>query len=73
MKVLGSMGHLQFEWSGTEEEAQAHPPEPPPIVGYLRRHPWHLARLLSRNVPGARKESVSQAPLYLRIPVGGVR
>jgi hypothetical protein len=51
MMVPGSTKHLPFEWPGTEEEAQAHPPEPPPIVGYLRRHPWHLPRLLSRNVP----------------------
>jgi hypothetical protein len=51
MAVPGSVRHLPLEWSGTEEEAQAHPLEPPPIVGYLRRHPWHLPRLLSRNVP----------------------
>lgn len=51
MKVPGSIKHLLFEWSGTEKEAQAHPPVPPPIVGYLKRHPWHLPRLLSRNVP----------------------
>lgn len=51
MKVPGSMKHLTFEWLGTAKEAQAHPPEPPPIVNYLKRHPWDLPRLLSRNVP----------------------
>ena len=51
MKVPGSILHLPFEWPGTTKEALAHPPEPPPIVGYLKRHPWHLWRLLSRNVP----------------------
>jgi hypothetical protein len=51
MKVPSSVRHLPFEWPGTEEEARAHPPEPPPIVGYLKRHPWHLPRLLKRNVP----------------------
>ena len=51
MKVPGSIKHLPFEWSGTAKEARSHLPEPPPIVGYLKRHPWHLPRLLSRNVP----------------------
>jgi hypothetical protein len=51
MKVPGSIKHLPFEWPGTAKEAQSHPSEPPPIVGYLKRHPWQLPRLLSRNVP----------------------
>jgi hypothetical protein len=51
MKVPGSMKHLPFEWSGTTLEAHAHPPQPPPIVGYLKRHPWHVPRLFSRNIP----------------------
>jgi hypothetical protein len=54
MEVPGSVKHLPFEWPGTEEEAHTHPPEPPPIVGYLKRHPWQLPRLLSRNVPKRR-------------------
>ena len=48
----GRVVHLPFEWPETPAEAQAHPAEPPPIVGYLKRHPWHLPRLLSRQVPG---------------------
>jgi hypothetical protein len=51
MKTPGAIKHLPFEWSCDEREVQAHPPEPPPIVGYLIRHPWHVPRLLSRNVP----------------------
>jgi hypothetical protein len=51
MKVPGSIKPLPFEWSGTSKEAEAHPPHPPPIVSYLRRHPWQLPRLMSRNVP----------------------
>lgn len=51
MEVPGSVTHLPFTWPGTAKEAQARPPAPPPIVGYLKRHPWHLPRLLSRNVP----------------------
>jgi hypothetical protein len=50
MKIPGSIEHLPFVWTGTTKEAQAHPPEPPPIVGYLKRHPWELPRLFSRNV-----------------------
>ena len=51
METAGSIKHLPFKWSGTEKEAQAHPIEPPPIVGYLKRHPWHLRKLLMRDVP----------------------
>ena len=50
MKIPGSIKYLPFEWSGTAKEAQAHPPEPPPIAGYLKRHPWHLPKLLSRDL-----------------------
>jgi len=49
--VPGSVKHLPFEWAGTAKEAQAGPPQPPPIVSYLRWHPWQLPRLLSREVP----------------------
>jgi len=52
MKMPGSVRHLPFEWTGTEKEAQAQPPEPPPIVGYLKWHPWELPRLFSRDLPG---------------------
>ena len=50
MTLPGSIRHLPFEWVGTAEEARAHPPEPPPIASYLKRHPWHLPKLLSRSV-----------------------
>ena len=49
MQVPGSIEQLQFEWTGPEKEAQA--PEPPPIVGYLKWHPWDLPKLFSRDVP----------------------
>lgn len=51
MRIPGSIRHLPFEWPGTEKEANAQPPEPPPIVGYLKWHPWELPRLFSREVP----------------------
>jgi len=50
MKMPGSVKHLPFEWTGSEKEVQ--PPEPPPIVGYLKWHPWELPRLFSRDLPG---------------------
>ena len=47
----GMIEHLPFDWPETPAQAQAHPAEPPPIVQHLKRHPWHLPRLLSRRVP----------------------
>lgn len=49
MKAPGSMVQLPFEWTGPEKNVQ--PPEPPPIVGYLKWHPWELPKLFSRDVP----------------------
>jgi hypothetical protein len=54
MTVPGSIKHLPFEWTGPEKEVQ--PPELPPIVGYLKWHPWELPRLFSRDVPHGEKE-----------------
>ena len=46
----GSTVHLPFSWTGTRKEAKAGPKVPPPIVGYLKWHPWELPRLFSRDV-----------------------
>jgi len=43
--------HLPFEWPESMRNAHVHPPEPAPIVSYLKRHPWQVQRLLMRNVP----------------------
>lgn len=51
MKAPGSIVHLPFEWTGPEKDVQ--PPQPPPIVGYLKWHPWELPRLFSRDLPRA--------------------
>jgi hypothetical protein len=51
MTVPGSLKHLPFEWNGTADEAKSRPRVPPPIVSYLKWHPWQLPRLFSRNVP----------------------
>lgn len=47
----GSIRHLPFEWPETPKEVRAHRSAPPPIAGYLKRYPWQLPRLLSRNIP----------------------
>ncbi len=47
----GSIEHLPFEWSESPKQVRNHPPQEPPIVSYLKRNPWFLPRLLSRNVP----------------------
>jgi len=47
--IPGSIKHLPFEWTGPEKDVQ--PPQPPPIVGYLKWHPWELPRLFLRDVP----------------------
>lgn len=47
MQAPGSFQHLQFEWTGPAEK----PHTPPPIVEYLKWHPWDLPRLFSRDVP----------------------
>jgi hypothetical protein len=51
MTVPGSVEHLPLVWSGSEGEARSHPPEPPPIATYLKKHPLHVRRLFSREIP----------------------
>jgi hypothetical protein len=46
----GAVVDLQFEWS-QDAKLNTHPPELPPIVSYLRRHPWALPRFLNRTPP----------------------
>jgi hypothetical protein len=48
----GGCVHLPFEWPEPPDKVQSHLPAPPPIVGYLKTHPWDLPRLLRRNAPG---------------------
>jgi hypothetical protein len=47
----GSVTHLPFEWPESARRVNAHPPEVPPIGKYLKRHPWHIPNLFSRDVP----------------------
>jgi hypothetical protein len=47
----GGVACLPFEWSEPPNMVLSHPPEEPPIVKYLKGHPWELPRLLRRSVP----------------------
>jgi D-proline reductase (dithiol) PrdB len=47
----GSVTHLPFQWPASARRLNAHPPKTPPIAKYLRRHPWHIPNLFSRDVP----------------------
>ncbi len=47
----GGVECLPFTWPEPPEKVQGHPPQEPPIVSYLKRHPWDLSRLLKREPP----------------------
>jgi len=47
----GDVIPLPFKWEGTVSRTQFHPPTPPPIAGYLKRHPWYLPKLFTRDPP----------------------
>ena len=50
IQTPGGIEHLPFEYEEPPEDpggSQA----PPPIVGYIIKHPWQLPRLLNRNPP----------------------
>jgi hypothetical protein len=51
IQTPGGIVHLPFEWIDAAEDIPDEPPAPPPIVGYILRHPWQLPRLLKRDVP----------------------
>lgn len=53
MKRPGSVTSLPLAWPGTKSETRTHPQVPPPIAGYLKRHPWHLPKLFSRQIPSS--------------------
>jgi hypothetical protein len=48
----GSVECLPFTWSEPPDQVNSHPPQEPPIVSYLKRHPWDLPKLLKRDIPG---------------------
>ena len=46
----GGVVDLQLEWND-DATMNILPPQPPPIVSYLRRHPWAFPRFYNRTPP----------------------
>jgi hypothetical protein len=51
MERPGSVEHLPLRWQGPGSPSQSHPPVPPPIATYLKRHPWHIPNFVTRQIP----------------------
>ena len=51
MDQPGSVHHLPFRWPESRAKAISHPPVPSPIAAYLKTHPWHLRKLVTRTIP----------------------
>jgi hypothetical protein len=51
MTAPGSVRHLPFALPESAGKLNTRPPEIPPIVSYIVRHPWHLPNLWRREVP----------------------
>ncbi|MDX1416806.1 MAG: hypothetical protein R3293_21570 [Candidatus Promineifilaceae bacterium] len=52
MTTPGSEIHLPFEWPAEGQKLRAKPPQTPPIVRHLLRHPWHIRNFFAREIPG---------------------
>jgi D-proline reductase (dithiol) PrdB len=55
MRKPGSIIHLPCIWPESARRLNAHPPKAPPISRYLRRHPWQIPNLFSRDVPAEKR------------------
>ena len=51
MPEPGSVSDLPFTWPAAGRRLSAKPPQSPPIVKYLMRHPWHIPNFFARDVP----------------------
>jgi D-proline reductase (dithiol) PrdB len=58
----GSAAHLPYEWPEAARRLSARPAQAPPISRYLKRRPWLLPNLLSRNVPAGKEARTSSRP-----------
>jgi hypothetical protein len=47
---VGGVVNLDLEWNH-DMNINTHPPQLPPIVTYLRRHPWAFPRFFNRTPP----------------------
>jgi hypothetical protein len=50
----GTVTQLPFVWPQSPGEAGGEPPVPPPIVALVKRKPWLVVKLLSRDIPEPR-------------------
>jgi hypothetical protein len=55
----GSVTHLPFEWPVSARRLSARPPQAPPITRYLKRHPWQIPNLFSRDVPAGQEAKLA--------------
>lgn len=61
MSRPGTRVDLPFEWSSPATKLNLKPPQTPPIVRYLMRHPWHISNFFARDIPeSAQKEMEKQ-------------
>ena len=51
MQAPGSVSHIPHGLPSGASWSKLDPPQDPPIVGYLLRHPWHIPNFYSRKVP----------------------
>ncbi|MGO8950328.1 MAG: hypothetical protein ACLQUY_22245 [Ktedonobacterales bacterium] len=47
----GTVKYVPSHWSELDEKLDLHLLQSPPIVDYIKRHPWALPRFLRRNPP----------------------
>jgi D-proline reductase (dithiol) PrdB len=57
MRNPGSIVHIPFSWLASASVLELEPPEAPPIVKYLLRHPWHIKNFYTREVPSRYKSN----------------
>jgi hypothetical protein len=50
----GTVVQLPFEWPQSPRDAGGELPAPPPIVELLKRKPWLVVKLLTRDIPEPR-------------------
>lgn len=53
MTEPGSVWHLPFELPAAAQALNTDPPQHPPIVAHIVRHPWQLVNLLRRQPPAS--------------------
>ena len=55
----GGIIHLPYEWPKSARKYSARPAKAPPIMRHLIRHPWHIPKLFSRDVPAKHRPELA--------------